>query len=134
MPGSGQPVRRHERGDLRATRLLFTVGGKSIYEIGQLNFDELHAFLGTVKPSGRGADAGRHVLKEIRGRLDLLLGIGLDYLNFNRRSGTLSVMRMTDPSGMPQAKLMDPSAARESGARILYSLPPEASPASTRAR
>jgi excinuclease ABC subunit A len=75
---------------LRATRLLFTVGGKSIYEIGQLNFDELQAFLGTVRPSGRGADAGRQVLKEIRGRLDLLLGIGLDYLNFNRRSGTLS--------------------------------------------
>ena len=57
---------------------------------GQLNFDELHTFLGTVKPTGRGADAGRQVLKEIRGRLDLLLGIGLDYLNFNRRSGTLS--------------------------------------------
>ena len=75
---------------LRATRLLFRIGGKSIYEIGQLNFDVLHAFLGPIKPSGRGADAGRHVLKEIRGRLDLLLGIGLDYLNFNRRSGTLS--------------------------------------------
>jgi excinuclease ABC subunit A len=75
---------------LRATRSLFTIGGKSIYDVGQLNFDELHAFLGTIKPAGRGADAGRHVLKEIRGRLELLLGIGLDYLNFNRRSGTLS--------------------------------------------
>jgi len=75
---------------LRATRSLFTVGGKSIYDVGQLNFDELQAFLGTIKPVGRGADAGRQVLKEIRGRLDLLLGIGLDYLNFNRRSGTLS--------------------------------------------
>jgi excinuclease ABC subunit A len=75
---------------LRKTRTLFTIGGKSIYDIGQLNFDELQAFLGTIKPAGRGADAGRHVLKEIRGRLDLLLGIGLDYLNFNRRSGTLS--------------------------------------------
>ncbi len=75
---------------LRATRLLFTIAGKSIYEFGQLNFDELHACLGTIKPSGRGADAGRQVLKEIRGRLELLLGIGLDYLNFNRRSGTLS--------------------------------------------
>ena len=42
------------------------------------------------KPTGRGADAGRQVLGEIRGRLELLLGIGLDYLNFNRRSGTLS--------------------------------------------
>jgi excinuclease ABC subunit A len=75
---------------LRRTRLLFTIAGKTIYDIGQLNFDELQAFLGGVRPSGRGADAGRQVLKEVRGRLDLLLGIGLDYLNFNRRSGTLS--------------------------------------------
>jgi excinuclease ABC subunit A len=75
---------------VRATRLLFTVGGKTIHEVGQLNFDELYAFLGTLKPTGRGADAGRQVLREIRGRLELLLGIGLDYLNLNRRSGTLS--------------------------------------------
>ncbi len=75
---------------LRATRLLFTIEGKSIYDAGQLHFDELHAFLGSIKPRGRGADAGRHVLGEIRGRLELLLGIGLDYLNLNRRSGTLS--------------------------------------------
>jgi excinuclease ABC subunit A len=75
---------------VRATRLLFTIEGKNIYDFGQLNFDELHAFLNTVKPTGRGADAGRQVLKEIRNRLELLLGIGLDYLNFNRRSGTLS--------------------------------------------
>src|ERR1700676_2852326 len=58
--------------------------------MGQLHFDELHAFLATIKPKGRGADAGRHVLGEIRGRLELLLGIGLDYLSFNRRSSTLS--------------------------------------------
>jgi excinuclease ABC subunit A len=75
---------------VRATRLLFTVAGKNVHEFGQLNFDELHEFLGAIKPAGRGADAGRQVLKEIRGRLELLLGIGLDYLNFNRRSGTLS--------------------------------------------
>ncbi|MBS1786209.1 MAG: excinuclease ABC subunit UvrA [Acidobacteria bacterium] len=75
---------------VRATRLLFTIAGKTIHDFGQMNFDELHAFLGTIKPSGRGADAGRQVLNEIRGRLELLLGIGLDYLNFNRRSGTLS--------------------------------------------
>jgi excinuclease ABC subunit A len=75
---------------VRETRLLFTIEGKSIHQFGELNFDELHAFLGTIKPTGRGADAGRQVLSEIRGRLQLLLGIGLDYLNFNRRSGTLS--------------------------------------------
>ena len=47
-------------------------------------------FSAALKPTGRGADAGRQVLGEIRGRLELLLGIGLDYLNLNRRSGTLS--------------------------------------------
>jgi excinuclease ABC subunit A len=75
---------------VRATRLLFTIAGKTIHEVGELNFDELHAFLGTIKPTGSSADAGRQVLNEIRGRLKLLLGIGLDYLNLNRRSGTLS--------------------------------------------
>jgi len=75
---------------LRQTRLMFTVVGKTLYDVGQLHFDELLAFLRTIKPSGRGADAGRQVIREIIGRLELLLGIGLDYLNFNRRSATLS--------------------------------------------
>jgi excinuclease ABC subunit A len=75
---------------VRATRLLFTVAGKTIYDVGQLHFDELHKFIGTIKHAGRGADAGRQVLSEIRNRVELLLGIGLDYLNLNRRSGTLS--------------------------------------------
>jgi excinuclease ABC subunit A len=75
---------------VRATRLLFTIAGKTIHDVGQLNFDELYAFLGTLEPTGRGADAGRQVLKEIRRRVELLLGIGLDYLNLERRSGTLS--------------------------------------------
>ena len=68
---------------LRATRLLFTISGKTLDELGRMHFDELHAFLGTVKPTGRGADAGRQVVNEIRGRLQLLLGIGLDYLSFS---------------------------------------------------
>jgi len=75
---------------LRATRLLFSINGKSMHDVGQLHFDELDAFLGGLKPTGRGADAGRQVVGEIRSRLKLLLGIGLDYLSFNRRSGTLS--------------------------------------------
>lgn len=75
---------------LRATRNLFTVNEQTICQFGEMNFDELRLFLNKIVPSGRGADAGRQVLQEIKGRLDLLLGIGLDYLNFNRRSGTLS--------------------------------------------
>jgi excinuclease ABC subunit A len=75
---------------VRATRLTFTIAGKTLHDVGQLHFDELHTFLGTVKPAGRGAAAGAQIVKEVRGRLNLLLGIGLDYLNLNRRSGTLS--------------------------------------------
>jgi excinuclease ABC subunit A len=75
---------------LRAIRLLFTIAGKTIHDVAGLHFDELHRFLGGVKPAGRGSDAGRQVLGEIRARLELLLGIGLDYLNLGRRSGTLS--------------------------------------------
>ena len=75
---------------LRSTRLLFTIGGRSIHDLGQLHFDELDDLLAQVRPAGRGADAGRQVLKEIRSRLALLRGIGLDYLSFNRRASTLS--------------------------------------------
>ena len=75
---------------VRATRLLFTVAGKTLNDVGQLHFDELLEWLGHVRPVGRGADAGRQVLKEIRGRVELLVGIGLDYLSFNRRASTLS--------------------------------------------
>ena len=37
---------------VRATRLQFTIGGKTIHDVGQLNFDELHAFLGTREAGG----------------------------------------------------------------------------------
>src|SRR5262249_33979420 len=35
---------------IRATRLLFTLAGKTLYDVGQLHFDELYQFLGTIKP------------------------------------------------------------------------------------
>ncbi|MCY3813545.1 MAG: excinuclease ABC subunit UvrA [Gammaproteobacteria bacterium] len=75
---------------LRATRLKFLVNGKTIDEFGQMNFDELRPFLDTAKPTGDHAAAGVQIVREVARRLDLLLGIGLDYLNFNRASGTLS--------------------------------------------
>ena len=75
---------------LKANRLLFTVNGKTIHDFGAIHFDELRSFLDTVTLEGRQKAAGQQVVREIAGRLDLLLGIGLDYLNFNRRSGTLS--------------------------------------------
>jgi excinuclease ABC subunit A len=75
---------------VREQRLHVKVGGKNIFEFGELNFSELRQFLDHLPLGGRQRAAGKQVLKEITTRLDLLLGIGLDYLNFNRKSSTLS--------------------------------------------
>ena len=75
---------------LRATRLKFQIAGRNIDEFGGMNFDELRPFLDTIEPTGPRAEAGRQIVREVARRIDLLLGIGLDYLNFNRASGTLS--------------------------------------------
>ncbi|MCW3096753.1 MAG: Excinuclease subunit [Chthonomonadaceae bacterium] len=75
---------------VRPQRLLVTVGDMNIYELGEQNFSELKCFLDALEPGARNREAGDQILKEIVARLELLLGIGLDYLNFNRKSGTLS--------------------------------------------
>ena len=75
---------------LRNSRLLFRIADHNVDMLGRMNFDELRPFLDRVKPAGPRAAAGRQILEEIKKRIDLLLGIGLDYLNFNRTSGTLS--------------------------------------------
>jgi excinuclease ABC subunit A len=75
---------------LRHTRQLFTIKGKTVQDFGQMNFDELYPFVKSIKPAGKHAIAGQQVLNEIENRLELLLGIGLDYLNFNRTSASLS--------------------------------------------
>ena len=75
---------------LRNLRLNFTVNGHSIFDFGQMNFDELLPELRRVELEGVRAEAGNQILSEIVKRIDLLLGIGLDYLNLNRTSGTLS--------------------------------------------
>ncbi len=76
---------------LRAQRLLVIVAGKNLHQVGEMNFGDLRDYLSQIPAwIGRNKDAGSQILSEIVNRLDLLLGIGLDYLNFNRNSGTLS--------------------------------------------
>ena len=75
---------------LRAQRQLVTIDGLSSHRFGEMNFSELKTFLEALEFNGRNREAGEQILREIVSRLDLLLGIGLDYLNFNRKSGTLS--------------------------------------------
>ena len=76
---------------LKRQRLLVTIEGQTIHDVGELHFEELRDFLLTVTDIPiKQREAGNRVIKELVTRINLLLGIGLDYLNLNRRSATLS--------------------------------------------
>ncbi len=75
---------------LKPQRLLVTIKGKNIHELGDMPLAELRAFLEDVPFRERSRQAGEQVRREIVARLELLLGIGVDYLSLNRRSMTLS--------------------------------------------
>lgn len=76
---------------LKRQRLLVTIDGQTIHEVGELHFEELRDFLLTITSiPEKQREAGNRVISELVTRISLLLGIGLDYLNLNRRSATLS--------------------------------------------
>jgi excinuclease ABC subunit A len=75
---------------LKRQRLLITVGGKNIIEIGDLTLAEFKEFLTGLGPLPRQSAAGGQIIHEIRTRVDLLIDIGLDYMSLNRRAATLS--------------------------------------------
>jgi excinuclease ABC subunit A len=65
-------------------------GGRNIIELGDLALSELREFLVNLPPLTRKRAAGENIVKEVVARLDLLIGIGLDYMSLNRRASTLS--------------------------------------------
>ena len=76
---------------LKRQRLLVTIDGQTIHEVGELHFEELRDFLLSIKGiPEKQREAGNRVINELVTRITLLLGIGLDYLNLNRRAATLS--------------------------------------------
>ncbi|MFK7820846.1 MAG: excinuclease ABC subunit UvrA [Planctomycetaceae bacterium] len=75
---------------LKRTRRLVTVNGESIFDLGQMHLAELLKFMKSVKPTKKTKGVTDIIKREINGRLELLIGIGLDYLSLNRTSGTLS--------------------------------------------
>ncbi len=75
---------------LKRSRRLVTVGGRSIFEVGEMHLAELLQFLRSIRPSAKQEAVAETILKEVSSRLELLISIGLDYLNLNRGSSTLS--------------------------------------------
>ena len=70
--------------------LAVTIGGKNIYEVGELSIRKASEFLGSLELSERDRMIAERVVKEVNERLRFLLDVGLDYLTLNRSSATLA--------------------------------------------
>jgi excinuclease ABC subunit A len=66
------------------------VNKSNLFEVGEMHLVELVKFLKSIKPTARQKGVVDIILREVTTRLDLLISIGLDYLNLNRKSSTLS--------------------------------------------
>lgn len=75
---------------LKPELLAVTVGGKSIMEFCDMSVVEAIEFIDNLKLSDTHRTIAAEILKEIRGRLSFLAGVGLDYLTLSRASATLS--------------------------------------------
>src|SRR5207344_2415980 len=56
----------------------------------EMHLADLVQFLKAIKPTARQRAIAETIVREVATRLELLIAIGLDYLNLNRRSATLS--------------------------------------------
>ena len=75
---------------LKPSRLLVTIAESNIHGLGEMHLEELRDFLTAMPMPAKKKLAGKQIARELTTRLELLMGIGLDYLNLNRPSGTLS--------------------------------------------
>ncbi len=75
---------------LKQTRRLVTVSNCSIHQVGEMHLAELLEYFKQIQPTARQQAVSETILKEMTVRLELLISIGLDYLNLNRGSSTLS--------------------------------------------
>ena len=77
---------------LNREALSYRVWDKNIAELASMDISELRQWLGCVEDhlDKQQKAIATEIIKEIRTRTDFLLGVGLDYLSFNRASATLS--------------------------------------------
>lgn len=66
------------------------IGGRSIDDLNRSTIEELHHFFCDLSLSGNRKLIAEEIVKEIQGRLQFLMNVGLDYLTMNRSGPTLS--------------------------------------------
>ncbi len=75
---------------LKPESLAVTVGGLSIDQVSAMKIDEALEFFENLELTEREQKIAELILKEIRTRLKFLISVGLEYLNLDRLSMTLS--------------------------------------------
>lgn len=75
---------------LKPESLAVTIGDKNIIEMTEMSVRDLRAFQEELKLTETQMAIGKEILKEIKGRLQFLIDVGLDYLSLSRATGTLS--------------------------------------------
>lgn len=75
---------------LKPEVLAVKVADRSIAEVAALSLGETVKFFKDITLDKRDVKIAAQVLREIRGRLDFLMAVGLDYLSLERSAGSLS--------------------------------------------
>ncbi|MEI7640904.1 MAG: excinuclease ABC subunit UvrA [bacterium] len=75
---------------LKDEALAVTITGKSIFDITEFSVEKCKNFFEYLKLNEKETLIARQIIKEIKGRLEFLLNVGLAYLTLGRKAGTLS--------------------------------------------
>lgn len=77
---------------LREETAYFKIDGKTISEVSAMEISQLKLWIDSLsdKLSGRAGAVAHDILKELRDRVDFLMGVGLEYLTLDRATASLS--------------------------------------------
>jgi excinuclease ABC subunit A len=77
-------------GRLKKSRLSVKIGGKNIHELCALQLVKFIEFILGIKFSGHNKEVAESIVRELIKRVQLLIDVGLYYLNLGRRSDSIS--------------------------------------------
>ena len=75
---------------LNKNALSVKINSKNIWDITSLNIEEAFNFINNLQLSEKEKEIAETILNEIKNRLQFMLDVGLNYIDLNRRAGTLS--------------------------------------------
>lgn len=75
---------------LNKNALSVKINSKNIWDVTSLNIEEVFNFIINLKLSSKEKEISEIILNEIKNRLEFMLNVGLNYIDLNRRAGTLS--------------------------------------------